>query len=90
MLKKFFTITALLISLSGFSQSASGDSVFIRKIYDMALTNSSAYTNLYTLCKNAPARLSGSENAAKAVDITLGMLKQVSDTAWLQETMVPH
>src|SRR5262245_34862990 len=66
------------------------DSIIIRKMYDVALTDGSAYTNLYTLCKNAPARISGSDNAAKAVDLTYEMLKLVADTTWLQETMVPH
>src|SRR5687767_5533327 len=87
------TLTSLLTFLflvGAFSQSPSGDSLFIRKIFDVALTNGSAYTNLKTLCAEAPARLSGSENAAKAVNLTLGMIQQVADTAWLQETMVPH
>jgi len=88
-------IPALLIALSGFignafSQNSKFDSLFLRKIYDVALTNGSAYANLYTLCKEAPARLSGSTNAAKAVDLTLKMLQLVADTSWLQETMVPH
>lgn len=75
---------------SVFSQSPSKDSIVMRRIYDAALTEGSAYTNLYTLCKQAPARLAGSVNAAKAVDLTFGMIKLVSDTAWMQETMVPH
>ncbi len=83
-------LCAFFITSSIYSQSPSSDSLFIRKIFDVALTKSSAYTNLFTLCKIAPARLSGSENAAKAVDLTFEMIKQVSDTAWLQETMVPH
>lgn len=73
-----------------FAQSPNRDSLFIRRIFDVALTKGSAYTNLYALCKQAPARLSGSANAAKAVDLTYGMLQLISDTAWLQETMVPH
>ncbi len=73
-----------------FLQNPVNDSIVIRRIYDAALTEGSAYTNLYTLCKNAPARLSGSVNAAKAVDLTFEMVKLVADTAWLQETMVPH
>lgn len=86
---------ALLIALLGFTgtaftQTSKSDSLSIRKIYDMALTGGSAYANLYTLCKEAPARLSGSTNAAKAVDLTLKMLQLVADTSWLQETMVPH
>lgn len=92
--KKYHFVILLMASFafagSVLSQSPNKDSVFIRKIYDVALTKGSAYTNLYTLCKQAPARLSGSTNAAKAVDLTFNMLKLISDTAWLQETMVPH
>jgi carboxypeptidase Q len=89
--KSFITLLACAWFCSaGFGQIASGDSVFIRRIFDAALTNSSAYANLKTLCKEAPARLSGSANAAKAVEITYGMLNLVADTTWLQETMVPH
>lgn len=88
-------IPALFIILIGlpleaFTQNSKSDSLLIRKIYDVALTNGSAYANLYTLCKEAPARLSGSKNAAKGVDLTFSMLQLVADTAWLQETMVPH
>lgn len=87
---KFMVLFIIFLTNISHAQTSSGDSLFIRKIFDVALTQSTAYTNLFTLCKIAPARLSGSENSAKAVNITYEMLKQVSDTAWLQETMVPH
>ena len=94
-IQRSYVFALLLLAAGGigqpaFSQSPGKDSVLIRKIFDIALTRGSAYTNLYTLCKEAPARLSGSANAAKAVDLTFGMLKLVADTSWLQETMVPH
>lgn len=73
-----------------YGQSPMNDSIMIRRIFDVALTGGSAYANLFTLCRNAPARLSGSINAAKAVDLTYDMIKKVADTTWKQETMVPH
>jgi carboxypeptidase Q len=92
--RKYLIVILCIISMgfanSVFAQSPAKDSIFLRKIYDVALTKGSAYTNLYTLCKKAPARLSGSANAAKAVDLTYNMLQLIADTAWLQETMVPH
>jgi len=92
MLRKYLCLLGFTSILSGSLQAQNfpKDSVTFRNIYDLALTKSSSYANLYTLCKQAPARLSGSDNAAKAVDITYKMLQQVADTAWLQETMVPH
>jgi len=66
------------------------DALAIREIYDRALVKGTAYENLRHLCKEAPARLSGSENAEKAVHLTAKMLKDAgADTVWLQPVMVP-
>lgn len=79
------------VGLSARAQSFQKDSLIIRKIYDAALTHGTCYQHLYRLCKEAPARLSGSPNAQKAVDITYEMLKALKpDTVWLQPVMVPH
>lgn len=80
----------MMVHHSLVGQSPMNDSIMIRRIFDVALTEGSAYANLFTLCKNAPARLSGSANAEKAVDITYQMISLVADTTWKQETMVPH
>jgi len=73
------------------AQSFEKDSVMIRKIYDAALTQGTSYAHLYRLCKEAPARLSGSPNAQKAVEITYEMLKALRpDSVWLQPVKVPH
>ena len=72
------------------AQTLSADSVMIRKMYDLALTQGQSYTMLGDLCKTAPHRLSGSPGAAAAVEwarqqaLSLGF-----DTVWLQETLVP-
>lgn len=83
-------ICCFIFFLFGFVFSQNQDSLFIRKIYNEALSNGSCYRNLKILCKQAPARLSGSKNAGKAVLLMFEILKQTSDNAWLQETLVPH
>lgn len=52
----------------GAESVASEHEVMIRKIYDQALQGSDCYENLRYLCKQIGPRLSGSENAEKAVD----------------------
>ncbi len=50
-----------------------------------------AYENLRHLCKQIGPRLSGSDNAEKAVIATAAMLKKAgADTVYLQPCMVPH
>ena len=43
------------------------DSLFLRKIYDLALENGEAYENLRSLCKDVGPRLTGSPEAEMAV-----------------------
>lgn len=86
---KLFLHLFLLIPLAIFSQSK--DSIIIKSIYEEGLSNGKAYDNLKYLCVNMPARLSGSANAAKAVEWTAKRLKELgADTVYLQEVMVPH
>jgi carboxypeptidase Q len=67
------------------------DSIKIRGLANNILTDGKAYTNLRILCKGAPARLSGSPNAAKAVELARKMLRDAgADTVYLQPCMVPH
>jgi carboxypeptidase Q len=72
------------------AQSAA-DSISIRNLANNILTEGKAYSNLKLLCKDAPARLSGSPNAAKAVELARKMLQDAgADTVYLQPCMVPH
>ncbi|MGI8581626.1 MAG: M20/M25/M40 family metallo-hydrolase [Chitinophagaceae bacterium] len=89
-MKKSILNTALcLCSCVVFSQSA--DSVVIKKIVDETMTNSTAYSNLRKLCKQAGPRLSGSPQFLKAVKLVAGMMKEIgADTVYLQPCMVPH
>ena len=66
------------------------DALFIRKIYDNALTTTTTYTWLYDMCTRIGSRLSGSEGAAKAVQYTKQMMDTSGFATRLQACMVPH
>lgn len=83
-----FTFLLLIgISLNG---SAQNDSAQIRRIFTTALTQGDSYENLRQLTR-IPARISGSDQAAKAVKWAEQRMKDLGfDTVYLQECMVPH
>jgi len=63
----------------------------IKSIYDEALTNSPVHENLRYLCKEIGNRLSGSPQAAAAVEYTRHLMESYGfDTVYLQPVMVPH
>jgi hypothetical protein len=63
----------------------------LRSFHDDALVGSPAYAQLRYLCKDIGARLSGSENAQKAVEYMQRVLDSMNlDTVYLQPVMVPH
>lgn len=67
------------------------DDKTLRSIYDLALTESTAYENLRHLCKDIGARLSGSAEADSAVVWGENVLNNLGlDTVYLQEITVPH
>ncbi len=85
-MKKFLLIFLLLPVLS-FGQHKET----IKKIYDEALTSGHAYDNLRYLCKEIGNRLSGSPQAAAAVEYTRQLMESYGfDTVYLQPVMVPH
>ncbi|RED92794.1 M28 family peptidase [Marinoscillum furvescens] len=62
----------------------------IKQIYDYQLTQSEAYENLRYLCKQIGPRLSGSPQAAAAVEYTRQLMASYGfDTVYLQPVMVP-
>lgn len=70
---------------------AQNDSVFIRSIYNEALSKGHAYEDLRSLCKDIGARLTGSAEADMAIE--WGKRKMESygfDKVYLQEIKVPH
>ncbi|HEY0175887.1 MAG TPA: M20/M25/M40 family metallo-hydrolase [Pedobacter sp.] len=84
-------LTLLLGMLFTAGLAHAQDSLTIRKIYDEALINGKAYENLHYLCKNIGPRLSGSDNAQKAVVWGKKLMESYAfDKVYLQEVMVPH
>jgi hypothetical protein len=85
-------LTTLLITcFFTLSVNAQFDSVFIRKVYNEALTNGHAYARLGELCKTIGHRLSGSDNAEKAVIWGKKMLESYQfDSVFTQSVMVPR
>ncbi|MFA7273452.1 MAG: M20/M25/M40 family metallo-hydrolase [Crocinitomicaceae bacterium] len=79
----FFIIT--------FQTFAQTDSVFIREIFDEALTKGKAHEDLRSLCKDVGARISGSAAAEMAVYWSEAKMKSYNfDKVYLQEIKVPH
>jgi len=67
------------------------DSIFLRKLADVVLTDGKAYEDLRVLTKKVGARLSGSPGYYKAEQWGLKALQDAgADKVWMQECMVPH
>lgn len=67
------------------------DSVFLRRLADEVLTNSTAYENLRQLTKGIGGRLAGSPQMVKAEAWGLKAMQAAgAPTAYLQECKVPH
>ncbi len=83
----FFLISSLFSGI--FAQQE--DAFFIRKIYDTALLDGSAYQWLDALTNQIGHRLAGSPGASAAVEYTRQMMDTLGlDSIWLQPCMVPH
>lgn len=79
-----------LLLFSSFALAQSKDEQMIKQIFDTTLTNSKCYSWLGDLSNTIGGRLSGSENAAKAVNYTKQQLELLGlDSVYLQEVMVP-
>ena len=101
---RYLSLLALVFSLLGCNQAgdsnkssanlAFADEAYadmFQKIYKHSLSEGQAYENLRELCKDVGHRLSGSENAQKAVD--WGFDKMTSyglESVWKQPCMVTH
>jgi len=89
----YLTLMLALLSLVPLSaqEVSDEDAFFIRKIYDKALTEGRAYDWLQYLTRRIGGRLSGSPQAAAAVEYTRQVLDTMQlDSVWLQPCMVPH
>lgn len=88
---KIIALAISLLLLNTFCWSANEDSLLLRKIFNEAFTHGESYHNLDYLCNKIGGRLSGSENAAKAVDYVHAVMKKLgADTVYKQACMVPH
>lgn len=82
---------ALLVFLFPFWGQSQDHTNAIKSIYDEQLSQSPVYENLRYLCKEIGNRLSGSPQAAAAVEYTRQlMISYDFDTVYLQPVMVPH
>ncbi|MBL0137202.1 MAG: M20/M25/M40 family metallo-hydrolase [Bacteroidetes bacterium] len=80
-----------ILFCSAFVHAQNTDSLMIRKIYSEILLNGMAHSWLRDLSVNVGARLTGSQEAEKAVQVTEIMMKNAgADSVWLQPVMVPH
>jgi carboxypeptidase Q len=72
-------------------QNHAADSATIKKIYDNALTSYKSYDDLRFLTKNIGSRLSGSPQAAAAVEWSRQVMDKMGlDRVYVQEVMVPY
>ncbi|MFM2134695.1 MAG: hypothetical protein RL021_95 [Bacteroidota bacterium] len=84
-------LICFLLTTASTVSAQNGDSIAMRKIYDEVLSNAKAYDWLRELSCDIGGRLSGSPEAAKAVEWTYETLKKAgADTVYLQEVWVPH
>lgn len=89
MKKVLIVISFCAIAFNLFSQET--DKEQIKRIFDNELSQGRSYENLRSLCYDVGHRLSGSENAAKAVEWAKVVLERMNlDRVYLQEVMVPH
>lgn len=90
-MKHLFVVLIAFLLYAGNSFAVNpGDSLFIRKIYDVALVEGECYSNLRYLCKNIGHRLSGSKKAAEAVVWGKNVFDAAGINCVLQPVKVPH
>jgi len=80
----------ILILLSAVSQSQEPGKV-LTSVFNEALTDTTAWSQLRYLCKNTKGRLAGSPASLKAIEYTRqALINAGADTVWLQKVIVPH
>ncbi|AXG72149.1 bacterial leucyl aminopeptidase [Kordia sp. SMS9] len=86
-MKKLSLLVCIACAI-GFAQNS--DEKQVKNIYSTSLLDGQSYAWLDHLSNKIGGRLSGSENAAKAVQYTKAELENLGlDKVWLQEVMVP-
>jgi len=93
-MKKLIVAAVCVVSLLGPVRGqdvSEDDALFLRSIYDKALTESACYDHLTYLSEVIGGRLAGSPQAAAAVEYTRQIMEEIGmDSVWLQPCMVPH
>lgn len=87
-LKTFLTCTFCLFF--AIARAQNNDSVIIKKFFNEALLSGKAYDWLNYLSNNIGGRLSGSKQAAQAVEWGAKVFSSLNVTVIKQECMVPH
>ena len=88
---KFLLWSSSILFIGTLNAQEDDQAFFIKNIYDYSLTKAEVYNRLHHLSENIGGRLTGSQNAADAVDWTFDELKNLGvDSVWKQECMVPH
>jgi len=88
-MKRILLLVSVFLSLRSTAQE--NDSTALRTIYSEVLSNAKAYDWLRELSCDIGGRLSGSPEAARAVEWTRKKLIEAgADTVYLQEVWVPH
>lgn len=83
--------TSVKLNVETTSKINKQDSTVIKSIYNYELEKGHSYEWLNDLCTNIGARLSGSKEAAEAVNWGKAELDKIGlDSVWLQPVMVPH
>lgn len=91
MKQRIFLLGICLFSLSLRAQNVKSDSATMKRMSNHILTNYQCYNDLRDLCKNIGHRISGSPQAAMAVDWGKEVMEKIGcDRVFLQEVMVPH
>lgn len=79
-----------LVFFTAFIQEQGPEKV-LRSVFDEALADTTAYSHLRFLCKEAGGRLAGTAASLKAVEYTRQALVEAgADTVWLQKVPVPR
>lgn len=90
-MRKFILLICLITnSLFLFAQVDSTHFNFVKSIYEEALVNGQSYTYLTTLCNDIGPRLSGSPQAAEAVNYTASLMTNLGFEVLKRDVEVPH
>ncbi len=91
MKNKYLLLLSISIAFLSTLKSQNQDSIIIHNFFKEAFTHGKSYSQLDYLCNKIGNRISGSDNAAKAVEYVYQTLKKDGfDSVWLQPVMVPH